>query len=57
MAAGIEEFSEMLAGLAKHAGIGDAEAVEAERSRLACERGFDVGRRKFCRYAQKSRST
>ena len=44
MAAGIEEFAEMRAGLAEHAGIGDADAVEAERSRLARERGLDVGR-------------
>ena len=56
-AAGIEEFAEIFAGIADRVGIGDADAVEAERLRFARERGFQIGGGEFDGLVQKSRST
>ena len=43
MAACIEEFAEMPAGLRNRAGIGDADAVEAEQARLIGEFSLEIG--------------
>ena len=42
MRAGFDEGVEMLARVADRVGIGDADAVEAERARFARKRGFQV---------------
>ena len=57
MRAGIEEFAEIFAGVADRAGIGHAEAIEAERLRFARERGLQIGGGEFGGLVQKSRST
>ncbi len=57
MRAGIEEFAKIFAGSADRVGIGDADAVEAERLRLALERGLQIGGGEFSALVQKSRST
>jgi hypothetical protein len=47
MRAGIEEAAEMWASFRKNLRIGDADAIESERTRLACERGLQIGGREF----------
>jgi len=55
MAACIEEFAEMPAGLRNRSGIGDADAVEAEQACLMGEFPFEINWRRSG--VQKSRST
>ena len=57
MRAGIEEFAEIFSGVADRVGIGHADAIEAERLRLARERGLQIGGGEFGALVQKSRST
>ena len=57
MRAGIEEFAKIFAGIADRVGIGHTDAVEAERLRLAHERGLQIGGGEFDGLVQKSRST
>ena len=55
MGAGLEEFAEMICCLRDRVGLGDADAIEAERFGLARQRGFQFGAGRF--FVQKSRST
>jgi hypothetical protein len=57
MRAGIEEFAKVFSGGREHAGIGHAEAIEAERGGFARQRTLQIGRRQACGRVQKSRST
>ena len=41
---GIEKFAKMFSGVPERAGIGHADAIEAERARLAGERGLQLRR-------------
>ena len=57
MGAGFEEFVEMLAGLRDRVGIGDADAIEAERAGFMRKRGLEVVAGELDGLDQKSRST
>lgn len=52
-----EKREEMLSGLARRIGRGEADGIEAQRTRLAPERCLEIGRREPDRLVQKSRST
>jgi hypothetical protein len=44
MAAQVEELAEIFGRTADRAGIGDTDAVKAERAGFVLERGFEIGR-------------
>jgi hypothetical protein len=57
MLAGVEEVAEMPGRIRKDIRIGDANAIETQRARVAVERGLQIGGREFDGCVQKSRST
>jgi hypothetical protein len=46
----------MISGLRNRAGLGDADAIEPKRTRLAGKRGLQIGGGELNRRVQKSRS-